>query len=78
MLDARADDVGLRIGWEMHLRVGGDPESVGLTVGAGHVFVYGPVRLDGAAVTHINAVLDALLRRERRIVEDQQGHPRLV
>ena len=78
VLDARADDVGLRINWEMHVRAGGDPESVGLTAGAGHVFIYGPVRLNDHAVTHINALLDALLRGERRIVEDQQGHPRLV
>ncbi|RZT07743.1 hypothetical protein EV589_5975 [Mycobacterium sp. BK558] len=78
MLDARADDVGLRIGWEMHVSAGDDPESVGLTAGASHVFIYGPVRLNGHAVTHINALLDALLRGERRIVEDQQGHPRLV
>lgn len=29
---------------------------------------HGAVRLDDRAVTHINALLDALLRRERRIV----------
>ena len=78
LLDARADDVGSRIHWEMHVRAGGDPESVGLTAGAGHVFIYGPVRLDDRAVAHINALLDALLRRERCIVEDHQGRPRLI
>ncbi|MGP4058950.1 hypothetical protein ACTWP6_29770 [Mycobacterium sp. 4D054] len=61
LLDARADDVGSRIHWEMHVRAGGDPETVGLTAGAGHVFIYGPVRLDDRAVAHINALLDALL-----------------
>ena len=78
VLNARADDVGSRIHWEMHVRAGGDPESVGLTAGAGHVFIYGPVRLDDRAVAHIYALLDALLRRERCIVEDENGHPRLV
>lgn len=58
MLDARADDVGLRIHWEMHVRAGGESETVGLTAGAGHVFIYGPVRLSDHAVTHINALLD--------------------
>ncbi|ADU02042.1 hypothetical protein [Mycolicibacterium gilvum] len=78
LLDARADDVGSRIHWEMHVRAGGDPESVGPTAGAGHVFIYGPVRLDDRAVAHINALRDALLRRERCIVEDHQGRPRLI
>ncbi|MCV7155695.1 hypothetical protein [Mycolicibacterium pyrenivorans] len=78
MLDARADNVGSRIHWEMHVHAGGDPDTVGLTAGAGHVFIYGPVRLDDRAVTHINALLDALLRRERRIVEDHQGRPQLI
>ena len=56
MLDARADDVGSRIHWEMHVRAGGDPETVGLTAGAGHVFIYGPVRLDDRAVAALRAV----------------------
>ena len=33
---------------------------------------------DDRAVAHINALLDALLRRERCIVEDHQGRPRLI
>ena len=35
-------------------------------------------RLDDRAVAHIYALLDALLRRERCIVEDHQGRPRLI
>ncbi|MFB1298728.1 hypothetical protein ACAG24_024785 [Mycobacterium sp. pW049] len=78
LLDAHADSVGSRIAWELRVRVSGGPECVGLTAGAGHVLIYGPVCLDGRAVTHINARLDALLRRERRIVEDHNSRPRLI
>lgn len=78
LLDARANDVGLHISWEMHLRPGANPESFGLTAGACQSFIYGPVRLDSAAVAAINSILDALLGGERRIVEDRQGNPRLV
>lgn len=78
LLDARANDVGLRISWEMHLCPDGDQESFGLTAGARHVFIYGPVRLDSVAVAEMHSILDALLRGERRIVEDQHGNPKLV
>lgn len=78
LLDARAEEIGLRIGWETHFRAGPDPEWVGLTAGANHIFIYGPARLDGRALPEINSILDALLRRERQIVEDQHGNPRLM
>jgi len=62
----------------MHLRPDGDLESFGLTAGARHVFISGPVRLDSVAVAAMYSILDALLRGERRIVEDQHGNPRLI
>lgn len=78
MLDARAADVGLRIGWEMHVTVDPRTGCIGLTAGAQHVFLYGPARLDSVAVREIETILSALRRRERTVVEDHQGNPRLA
>jgi hypothetical protein len=78
LLDARARAVGERIGWEMHFQVAANPEFVGLTAGAKHIFVIGPARLADLAAHDINLTLDTLERRERKIVEDEDGDPRLV
>ena len=39
VLDARARSVGERIRWEMHFQVAPNPEFIGLTAGANHIFV---------------------------------------
>jgi hypothetical protein len=53
-----------------------NPEFVGLTAGANHIFVVGPARLADLAAHDIDLTLDALERRECRIIED--GDPQLV
>lgn len=78
LLDARARAVGESIGWELHFQVAPNPEFVGLTAGANHIFVVGPALLADLAAHDIDLTLDALERRERRIVEDEDGDPRLV
>jgi hypothetical protein len=78
LLDARARAVGDRIGWELHFQVAPNPEFVGLTAGANHVFVVGPALLADLAAHDIDLTLDALERWERRIVEDEDGDPRLI
>jgi hypothetical protein len=78
LLDARARAVGERIRWEMHFRVAPNPEFVGLTAGANHIFVVGPARVADLAAHNIDLTLDALERGERRIIEDEDGDPRLV
>jgi hypothetical protein len=75
--DARACEVGERIGWELHFTVAPDPDFAGLTAGANQVFVPGPSRLDDLLVHDIDLTLDRLEQGEQRIVTDGNGDPRL-
>jgi hypothetical protein len=76
--DARARAVGERIDWELHFVVSPNSDFVGLAAGANQVFVVGPSRLADLVVHDIDLALDALERRERRIVPDEDGDPRLL
>jgi hypothetical protein len=78
VLDARARSVGERIGWEMHFRVAPNPEFIGLTAGANHIFVVGPSRLADLAAHEVDLTLDELERGTRRVILDEDGDPRLV
>jgi hypothetical protein len=74
ILDARARAVGERVGWEMHFSFAPNPEFIGLTAGANHIFVVGPDRL----AYDIDLALDALDRGASRIILDEDGDPRLA
>jgi hypothetical protein len=77
VLNARARDVGRRIGWQLHFRAASDREFVGLTAGASHIFVLGPVAPSDIRRTDVESILDELLRGVRRII-DGDGDPRLI
>jgi hypothetical protein len=78
LLDARARAVGEQIRWEMHFQLAPNPEFVGLTAGANHIVIVGPARIADLAAHDIDLTLDGLERGERRIIEDEDGDPRLV
>lgn len=75
-LDARAREVGRKIGWEMRFVVAPNPEYVGVTAGP-NVFVLGPKKLAELAAHDIELDLDALERGERQIRPDEAGDPTL-
>jgi hypothetical protein len=62
----------------MHFQVAPNPEFIGLTAGAKHIFVVGPSRLADLAAHEIDLTLDELERGSRRIILDEDGDPRLV
>jgi hypothetical protein len=77
-LDARAREVGERIGWDLHFMVSPNPDFYGLAAGANRVFVVGPSRLADPVVHDVHLTLEALEQGERRIVPDEDGDPRLL
>jgi hypothetical protein len=77
VLNARARDVGRRLGWQLHFRADSDPGFVGLTAGAKHVFVLGPVPLTDLHRADIESLLDELQHGTRRII-DGDGNPHLI
>ncbi len=76
-LDARAREVGTKIGWELSFAVAPHPEYVGLVAGPNHIFVIGPALLSKLAAYEIELNLDALERGDREILPDEDGDPRL-
>ena len=77
LLDARARAVGERIGWEMHFQAALNPDLIGLTAGAHHIFVVGPGRVADLA-DDIDVTLGALERGARRIILNEDGDPQLI
>lgn len=77
-LNDRAKAVGATIGRELAFIVAPNPEYVGVTSSPGRIFVLGPSKLAELAVYDIEFELDALERGDRRIVDDEDGDPRLI
>jgi hypothetical protein len=69
-LNARARAVGERIGWELRFEAAENPEYAGLTAGARHIFVFGPKMVADTEFDDVVAVLDALMRGSRRILDE--------
>lgn len=76
-LDARAQEVGMKIGWRLRFISGPNPEYVSLVAGPDQVCVVGPAKLSNLAALDIDLTLDALAKGERTIQPDEDGDPRL-
>lgn len=75
-LDERARHVGEAIGRDLRFVVAPNPEFVGIT--SQNIFVLGPDRLADMAAHDVDLTLDALIRGDRRIIDDEDGDPRLL
>lgn len=75
-LDERAKHVGEAIGQDLRFVVAPNPEFVGIT--SQNIFVLGPDRLADMAAHDVDLTLDALMRGDRRIIDDEDGDPRLL
>jgi hypothetical protein len=76
-LDARAKEVGEKIGWTLRFTVAPNPDFVGIIAGPANVFVVGPDRLSDLAAYDIDLTLDALEHGDQVIFPDEDGDPRL-
>jgi len=76
-LDARAHEVGVKIGWRLRFMSLGNPEYVALIAGPQQIVVKGPGKLSEMAAHDIDLTLDELERGDRMIKPDEDGDARL-
>jgi hypothetical protein len=77
-LDARAQEVGAKIGWRLRFLAAANPEYVALVGGPDQVVIKGPAKLADMAAHDIDFTLDELERGDRRVEPDEDGDPRIV
>lgn len=76
-LDARAQEVGAKIGWRLRFMALGNNEYVALVAGPDQIVVKGPEKLSNMAAHDIDLTLDELERGDRTIQPDEDGDARL-
>jgi len=77
-LDARAQQVGEKIGWQLRFFAAPNPEYVTLTASDDQICIVGPSKLSDLAAFEIDLILDELENGKRSIQPDEDGDPRLV
>ena len=72
-LEARAKEVGAKIGRELTFRILGNDEYVAITAAPDNQVILGPSKLSDLAAQEFDLDLDAIERGDRVVFEDPEG-----